>query len=213
MSNRNDELIAGSNRVSDWQILRPSLLERDPRAWSKAYKDYFLARLKSRYLDPISLIRDNGSHTGEGFSIVAIQCSLIEFLETIRDGWWFDINIRSEEPCSERHLYGTRHARPFFLKFLTPREPFCRTFTEDLAKIFYSDIRCPILREARTGGGWRIWANDNQNRIADINKKILYRDNFQVALRQYIDCFNTELQGDTTLQDGFIRKFDKLFGI
>jgi hypothetical protein len=51
----------------------------DPGPWRKAARDYFFAKLSTRYLEPIDAIRQSGKNEGEGFSNVAIQCSLIEF--------------------------------------------------------------------------------------------------------------------------------------
>ena len=43
-----------------------------------------------------------------------------------------------------------------FVNFLSKREPFKQVFNEPLAKEFYKNIRCPLLHEAATRGGWVI---------------------------------------------------------
>ena len=76
-----DFIIAGKKRVSHWRAFRGTLIVgAAPALWAKAYKDYFYARLSYRYLKPLKTLQTNGPIRGEGFSIVAIQCSLIEFL-------------------------------------------------------------------------------------------------------------------------------------
>ena len=84
MKTPGDVYIAGSRTAKDWNAFRAklTLLGADPALWHKAFDDYFYERLSLRYLEPIKVLQDNGTYQGEGFSIVAIQCTLIEFLES-----------------------------------------------------------------------------------------------------------------------------------
>jgi hypothetical protein len=50
--------------------------------WETAFQDYFLDRIQLRYLAPIELLQQLDAKQGEGFAIVSIHCSLIEFLES-----------------------------------------------------------------------------------------------------------------------------------
>jgi hypothetical protein len=69
--------------VSHWQAFKGSLtVGGDAALWESAFTDYFHPRLWHRYLKPIKTLQSSGSTAGEGFSIVAIQCSLIEYLES-----------------------------------------------------------------------------------------------------------------------------------
>jgi len=78
MKNIGDTYIAGSKTTDDWKAFKSKLAPGgDPVAWETAFTDYFHGRLSARYLDPIKVLQDNGSSLGEGFSIAAIQCSLI----------------------------------------------------------------------------------------------------------------------------------------
>ena len=79
--------IAGWNTANDWKRLRAKLLEGgNDELWRSAYEDYFRRRLELRYLGPIKALQDSGSYRGEGFSIVAIQCTLFEFLQSTING-------------------------------------------------------------------------------------------------------------------------------
>lgn len=79
--------IAGWKTVDDWTGLRTQLLAAaNDSLWTTAFKDFFLSRLSLRYLNPIKVLQENGTFQGEGFSIVAIQCALIEFLESTLQG-------------------------------------------------------------------------------------------------------------------------------
>jgi hypothetical protein len=198
--------IAGRRTATDWHILRPRLLQRDAGAWEEAYRGFFVERLQRRYLDPIAVLQANGTLSGEGFSIVAIQCSLIEFLESTRQGTSY------RRPTSTQPLvqYEYSASGKVFAAFLHLRPPFSSTFTEVSAEDFYVNVRCALLHEARTKSGWRIWADGPTAIVADTTEKKVYRNNFQGALLQYIKAFGPELASDNELQDAFIRKFDSL---
>jgi hypothetical protein len=81
-----DTHIAGSLTTDDWKAFKPTLAANDKAQWEKAFVDYFHTRLHLRYLDPIKVLQDNGTFQGEGFSIAAIQCSIVEFLESTVQG-------------------------------------------------------------------------------------------------------------------------------
>jgi hypothetical protein len=73
--------LAGEKTVADWKVLKVKLAKRGASAlWHEACHDFFIARLKTRYLDPIRLLQKSNSRQGEGFAIVSLHCSLIEFL-------------------------------------------------------------------------------------------------------------------------------------
>ena len=86
MSDR-ETYIAGRKKPSDWFKLRDRLLqEPNNQLWQEAFDDYFMARLDLRYFNPIKILQAEGTFAGEGFSIMAILCTLIEFLESTRRG-------------------------------------------------------------------------------------------------------------------------------
>lgn len=87
MRTAGDVCIAGALTADDWKASRKTILfKNDPVSWHRALDDYFVARLSLRYLNPIKVLQENGTFQGEGFSIVAIQCTLIEFLESTVQG-------------------------------------------------------------------------------------------------------------------------------
>src|SRR5438132_1715890 len=83
---RDGTYIAGWKTADDWRALRAVLMSGDASAWHRAVADYFHERLRLRYLNPIRLLQEYDSFQGEGFSILAIQCSIIEFLESTVQG-------------------------------------------------------------------------------------------------------------------------------
>jgi hypothetical protein len=206
MSNGDDNFIAGNKRPEDWYAMRERLRKNEADAWREAFSDYFEARLTLRYLRPIKVLQDNGTLEGEGFSIVTIQCSLIEFLESTAQGTNYRYLRLSE--ALQAHEYAK--SQDIFVDFLQNREPFSATFDGTSAQDFYVGVRCGLLHEARTKNGWRIWAEGPSGTIADVPNRIVYRNNFQEALLEYIKAYGKRLERDQDLQQGFIRKFDHL---
>jgi hypothetical protein len=206
MRSDQDNFIAGWKTSTDWQVLRARLLANALGAWQEAFADFFQTRLTLRYLHPIKVLQDNGTFRGEGFSIVAIQCSLIEFLESTAQGTTYRYLRRGEALAP--HEYSS--SRDVFVAFLKDRMPFSATFDETSAQDFYVGVRCGLLHEARTRNGWRIWAKGPAQTVANVSERIVYRDNFQQALLEYIQDYGEKLQHDERLQQAFVYKFDSL---
>ena len=171
--------IAGSLKTDDWKAFKSSLGTGDEAQWQKAFTDYFHTRLRLRYLDPIKVLQENGIFQGEGFSIVAIQCSIVEFLESTVQGKSYRFLRKGDPPLGS---YEYSRSSEIFISFLINRSPFKNVFNEDRARDFYVSIRCGLLHEARTKNGWTIWAKDASGCLIDANKKIVYRNDFQAGL-------------------------------
>ncbi len=208
MKNLGDTYIAGSKTTDDWKVFKPKLAPGgDPAAWETAFTEYFHGRLSARYIDPVKVLQDNGTFQGEGFSIAAIQCSLIEFLESTVQGMSYRFLRRGDTLGP----YEYSRSGDMFESFLVNRAPFNAEFNATTAHDFYEGVRCGLLHEARTKNGWVIWAKHG-GRIIDVTgaSKILYRDDFQTALLDFIAAFKVMLTSDPLIQAAFIRKFDSL---
>ena len=73
--------IAGERTAEDWKDLEAALgNSASLELWKMAYDDFFMERIRTRYLWPIELLQKHGDDRGEGFSIVSLQCAMIEFL-------------------------------------------------------------------------------------------------------------------------------------
>jgi len=200
--------IAGSKTVDDWQAFRTTLAPGgDADGWREAFDSYFHARLLLRYLNPISVLQENGTFQGEGFSIVTIQCTLIEFLESTVQGRIYRYRRPSDPPLGTREY---SNSGDLFISFLSGRQPFARDFNRQLARDFYEGVRCGLLHEARTKGGWTIRAKSPGANVVSATPKIVYRDNFNAALLEFIDWYKGALASNRTVQEAFIRKFDSL---
>jgi len=206
MSTIAPDYIAGRLTARDWYDLRDRLSADRTELWQEAFADYFEERLRLRYLHPIRLLQENGTFQGEGFSIVAIQCSLIEFLESTAKG----TNYRYLRRGSVLGPFEYSSSKAVFVSFLTAHAPFSNAFDAASAEDFYEGVRCGLLHEARTKNGWRIWAKHGGDIVADPRNRIVYRDNFQEGLLTYIRNYGQRLLHDRELQAAFIRKFDSL---
>lgn len=67
--------IAGKQTISEWEILKENLDLNNDVNWDDAY-DFFEKRITTRYLNPIEKILNMHLHSGEGFAVVNLQCSL-----------------------------------------------------------------------------------------------------------------------------------------
>jgi len=204
-----DFFIAGKKMVSQWRSFEATLtVGGDPGLWRKAFKDYFHARLSYRYLKPLKTLKKSGPMLGEGFSIVAIQCSLIEFLESTIQGKSYRYRRNGDPPLGQNEY---SNSGSIFESFLVNRPPFDGEFiTHQLAHDFYVNVRCGVLHEARTKNGWTILAKSKTGQVIDANMKIVYRDNFQSGLLRFVKWYKGELPSRRDLQEAFLRKFGSL---
>jgi hypothetical protein len=86
-----------------------------------------------RYIDPV-----DKSPSKHGFASMAMACLLIETIQSFREGVP-DTNGRSKE---------------MFVRFFQEEQSFSLDSAE--AVTFYSDVRCGLLHQGETRGGWRI---------------------------------------------------------
>ncbi len=208
-----DMKIAGNFTVADWNAMKAVLKSDQSSAeiWKLTFETFFRTRIETRYFVPIRLLQKHGENEGEGFSIVALQCSLIEFLASTREGKEYKHCSRGVK-CEENEYCGSGS---MFSNFLRDNQPFNDHFS-DLAGCFYTHVRCKLFHEARTKGNWIIRADSpkNINEIVDFvskpGKTILYRNSLQEAFKTYINGYGEELTKCKKLQEAFIRKFDSL---
>jgi len=208
MDSPGDMKIAGTKTVVDWEKLKPKLVENSPREnWKEAY-NFFHERLRTRYLDPIERLKETDEKIGEGFAIVTLLCSLIEFLAATREGK----NYRHCQPddCKCKEFEYHRSAK-LFIDFMHNQKPFSKYFTNKTkAGDFYKNVRCPLFHEARTKGGWKIHAGCSSHLPFNIDNKIIYRNRFLEAINEYLESYKADLLTCKIFQRAFIRKINSL---
>jgi hypothetical protein len=218
MNARDDIRIAGERTIGDWKATRAKLVgANDMDAWKKAYKDFFIERLETRYFGPIGILINPGSHInngqnpwqGEGFAIVALQCSLIEFLGATLAGQTY-VNERQLKGRKKTDLEYTKSGE-MFVCFLRTAQPFNGVFGEkDDAWDFYVSVRCGLLHEARTRNNWKISSRKSPGLCIDVKAKKIYRNDLQDAFTEFAYWYGTELLKNNDYQAAFIHKFDSL---
>lgn len=206
--------IAGSKTDKDWAALRTQIQTNPtPALWESAFDDFYMARIRTRYLDPISAIEGLSHVAGEGFSIVALFCTLIEFLETCEKGHNFRLGADPTQTALTFE-YGLRQGRGYFDNFLTTKKPFNTRFPPSLVPSFYADVRCGLLHEARTQGSWMITTRPSEGHLVrQVGTRIhLYRRELKPAFETYFTDYRQRLIADINgdLKPAFIRKFDHL---
>jgi len=144
-------------------------------------------RFDERYLTPIS-----GKNT-HGFTIMAVSCLMIEALESLREG---------RETTEGKSLEAFRSFFDHADQFSTLRGH---------AQGFYKHVRCAILHQAETTGGWRIRRDDSP--LFDSENLTVNARRFVVALRRYLTGFCNELRSvpwDDLLWKRVRRKMDAI---
>ncbi|ATG46330.1 hypothetical protein CEW89_01350 [Celeribacter ethanolicus] len=196
--------IAGNRTVGDWKAQRDQLSQgATVELWEETYVKFLKTRLYTRYLGPIDWLKDQTN--GEGFTIVSIQCALIEFLAALKVGK----NYRFPQNGEQLSAHEYSKSKELFCDFLSSSEPFKEWFvSEDVAVDFYANVRCGLLHEARTKGGWKIKASGDV--AIDYDKKVVYRKQLDDAIREYLCNYKEKLKSDPDLQAAFIRKFNHL---
>ncbi|AMS28251.1 MAG TPA: hypothetical protein DIU09_09290 [Hyphomonadaceae bacterium] len=197
----------------DWRVHEAKLdIEAPSKAWEIAFDDFYQARLYSRYFSPIAAIASSHDKLGEGFSIVAILMTLVEFLETTYTGQNFNPNRKKATP----YEYGLGQSTRIFVSFFLNRAPFSGSITEASAAEIYSSVRCGLLHEARTCGGWRIGVAKSEGccplRAIDPVGKIIFRDKFLEEMEAAVVALRTAMlapdQAGKELRAAFVRKMD-----
>jgi hypothetical protein len=204
--------IAGKRTDKHWFAMKRRLQSQPtPRLWNSAFRSFYRTRIDTRYLDPIASIERTDTRTGEGFAIAALFCTLVEFLESCERGDNFRYRRRGDPPL-QRHEYDQGQAAGYFKAFFRTRTPFDSSFPAALVDSFYQDVRCGLLHEARTKGGWVISSTKSGSALVSQNggRIKLFREELIRSLNIYFVDYRRRLMIDPGTQQAFIRKFDHL---
>ncbi|NJL20392.1 MAG: hypothetical protein HC895_05505 [Leptolyngbyaceae cyanobacterium SM1_3_5] len=129
-------------------------------------------RFTERYIAPLE--GKNGQNTTKhGFCTMAICCLMIEALESFWSGW---PNTRYKSKCAFRSFFNRNDIR--FNDF------------RDCADEFYTHVRCGILHQAETTGGWHI------RRKGDLftpSTKTINATKFHKRLKESLEAYCSEL--------------------
>lgn len=202
----------GNLTITEWKELRNKLTDTDKidENWERAIQ-FFNYRLNHRYLEPLDSMINNGMLEGEGFSIVTVQCALIEFYAAMVQGKVYNHNVAEDD------IYYKRTAN-FYRDFLKDKAPFDKyfgtgkTFDE---KDFYSNVRCALVHSCSTRNNWVIREISEEDAFfIDKNdgKKVVNRGQLQKELKVYHKNYLAELRepNNQELRKFLGRKLDDL---
>ncbi len=126
-------------------------------------------RFSERYLNPVEVSGVKKS----GFAMMAVACLMIEALESFSRGW------PHTEGRSELAFCSFFARWPAFAQF--------RPYAES----FYRYIRCGILHQAETTGGWRI---HRKGELLNAERRIINASRFLKTLREVLDAYCRDLE-------------------
>lgn len=137
--------------------------------------DFVYERHYRRYIKPFEFDdRRFKMHYKNGFAMMANCCLLIETLESFHRGW-----ERGQNELS-------------FLKFFTRENGFAEFATDDMPTHFYKHVRCGILHQGETTGGWTI--NRNGRSLLDKPKREINAFLFASKLKESLEAYRKTLK-------------------
>jgi hypothetical protein len=144
-------------------------------------------RFDERYFEPV--LSPGNRH---GFTMLAVGCLVLETLESFYQG-------RPDTKHESRKMFAAFFARNTEL----------RVFGRGKADWFFLDIRCGILHQSETRGGWRIW---RKGPLLDETNRTINAQEFIKALQRCVDSYATELCTDDPLWAKFKVKMAAICG-
>lgn len=137
--------------------------------------DFIYERHYRRYIKPFEFEEEAyKKEYKNGFAIMANCCLLIETMESFYRGW----------PKSRNELN--------FLKFFSRDKGFKEFATDDIPTQFYKHIRCGILHQGETTGGWTI--NREKPKLLDKQKAEINAFLFSQKLKKSLASYRDELK-------------------
>lgn len=199
--NNNSVAISPNYTKSDWDSLN---LIPGSDDWNTAI-DIFEDRMNGRFFKQIELLEKNEDReVGKfaGFSIIALDCLIIETLEQFYNG---------EKETKGRHKLAF-HA--FFQRSITLRA----IFNNDLKTgVFYNQIRCGLLHQAQTKKKSLIhirkepiigWVNDRDIEEGILIQRQLFHKEILAVFLNY--CSELRNPNNISLRDNFRKKMDDI---
>ncbi|MDW8848918.1 hypothetical protein SD960_02345 [Flavobacterium sp. MMLR14_040] len=191
--------------------------------------ELFRLRIENYYLSPINKIKHPAALKGEGFTILTIQCALIEMFAAFKSG-----KIHNHRKTAVSPSFEYKQADDCFIKFLQTEAIFENHFysmrsgrkrlnVPFSAKDFYGSVRCGLMHEARTKGSWvinakkaypggeRIFITQDSGTIR-VDRNIL-NNLLTEYLQNYLAELSAQNQNGNSLRRLFGRKLDHFYDI
>lgn len=160
----------------------------------KRMAEFIYERFNERYIEPFDAIIYKKKKNG--FSLMAISCLMIEALET----FWQGLKD-SREKENGKNIKGGDFFEAFFSH--------CNELREfgGFGNKFYKYIRCGILHQAETTGGWKI-SRKKEVPLLDKATRTINANEFFNQLKKYLKSYRTKLETQELNSDIWV-KFNK----
>lgn len=146
----------------------------------KALGQFFVERFDERYFRPIE-----DSSSKHGFAVLAVACLVIETLESFYQG-------RADTRNASSQMFRDFFARDTALKVFAGGNDW-----------FYKDIRCGILHQSESRGGWHVL---RRGPLLDTQAKTMNATALLSALRLEVRQYAQQIQTDEQLWRNFCKK-------
>ncbi len=163
----------------------------------KGMAEFIYERFNERYIEPFDAIIDKKKKNG--FSLMAISCLMIEALET----FWQGLDDSRKKENKEK-IWGGDFFEDFFSHCDELRE------VKGIGSDFYRYIRCGILHQAETTGGWKI-SRKEEAPLLERATRTVNATKFFNQLKKYLKSYRTELETQELNSDIWV-KFNKKMG-
>lgn len=219
------------NEKNNWLEIRENLNHEYfyDENWEKAI-NLFEKRLMLKFFNPIQEIINKEIIKGEGFTILTVQCALIEMFASFKNGKIFNHQKDSNSP-----KYEYKESKKMFVNLLRTAAIFKDNFWElnNKNKVvidkpynpndFYKNVRCALMHEARTKENWHVNATKKTIKselkfIETEDGKIkIFRSILHYKLLDYLNEYCNDLRMNSIdsklLRKYFARKLDSLYEI
>lgn len=194
--------IAPHVKNTDWQALALTP-ESERGSWIKA-TEMFRKRV-GRFIEPANVLMssaDKKTILYSGFAIMALDCLLIETLQSFKTG----------RPNPVRA--NDRQSTKMIVDFLTQRTLFASSFDEARARVFYDHFRNGILHQGEVKSSGRIRIDTPEMVIPsdDGQSLIVNRRRFHDALVKTVEDYINDLINGTDIElcINFIKKMNEI---
>jgi cation transport regulator ChaC len=195
--------LASGFLVARYVELRPKLVEGSAaRAeWDEVF-GAFRRRIDERYVWPIGQLAQSrrGPHqTVPGFAILALDCLLIDTIQSFREG-----RVGTGDVSSAKSFKSFLDARRF------------ASFTRKDRNEFFHYVRNALLHNGETRGDWKVRSNTPSmlSRDAIAGTRTLNRSLFHAAVVEELEDYCRELTtGAPEVREAFLRRMDAICGL
>lgn len=196
--------IASDFTVGDYEVLRARLDPQNPDTedWRKVLSA-FQRRIRERFLKPIADLARNDKcdvlPTRPGFAILALDCLLIDTIQSFREG---RVSTGEISPAAS------------FKAFL--RSPWFANFKADDRSEFFHYVRNGLLHNGETRGDWKVridspsmLVKDRAPKTRTINRRLFHAG----VLREFRTLCRELSVGPPENRIKFLRRMDAICGV